>query len=135
MNGWSMSAFTVGKTVTRQPLRADSPLANYAGEVATFFEDYASVMDLTQQSAYFAAPEAFLRKQIWSYGGQLAYTVAYSGYDFQGYNSSCCFLSFPHFIALISRLLDVLGTRHRHKSAAGRGPVKHDETNQECLRM
>ncbi len=90
MNGWRLTAFSFGKTVTETALSSSgaSNLANYGGEVPAFFEDFSSSLGggapLTDVSVYFAAPEEFLRSQINSYGGEIRYTITHSGYEFEG---------------------------------------------------
>jgi hypothetical protein len=86
MNGWRLASFSFGKTVRQRSISLNEPLNNYGGEVPAFFEDLDLSGPLTDSSVYFAAPDAFLRSQINSYGGKMTYTITHSGYEFQGRN-------------------------------------------------
>ena len=84
MDGWELTAFRISKTVVERTLYpANTNLPNYGGQLAVSFVDFAGV-DLSDTSLYFKAPDAFLRNQVFSYGGNVNYELIYSGYEFDG---------------------------------------------------
>jgi hypothetical protein len=62
MDNWGLTSFTIEKTVDEKKLDETS-VVNYGGELAASFSDYGFV-DYAQSSAYFSAPEEFLRNQV-----------------------------------------------------------------------
>ncbi len=79
MDNWGLTSFRIDKTVVEDRRNMRS-MPNYGGSLDIQFNDIPYI-DFSETTAYFSAPEAFLRRQIDSYGGKFTFTVTYSGYS------------------------------------------------------
>ena len=81
MDNWGMTSYRLARTVVEEKV-SERRLPNYDGELAVSFPDFGDV-NLAESSLYFKAPEAYLKNQIFSYGGKISYMLTYSGYELE----------------------------------------------------